>query len=215
MLDLSKITLFSIACNDNVEVMRRIVRVMNYCMTIAKFKRGVLLTYLAPDIGCMPECVQIPKMDLYEGAQILQVKTLAYFDLGEHIMHVHEDGFILEPSLWEDEFLNWDYIGAPWAGDVVGNNGFCMFNRKFMKACATLPFMFGSLHSDTHVCIAHRNEMLEQGVMFAPVPIALRFSTETIGAGKPSFGFHGRLHCNHKYRQGWEKIEDLEQADKI
>lgn len=210
MLDLKDVTLLSIVCNDKIEIMRMVVRVMNYCMSVAKFRRGILMTYLPPDVECKAECVQIPKISFGEGAQILQVKTLAYFDLGPWVMHIHEDGFILDPNLWEQGFMQWDYIGAPWQGGVVGNNGFCMFNRKFMKACSRLPFIYGSLHSDTHVCIHHRKEMVAQEISFAPATVAERFSTETTGQRKPSFGFHGRIDCNNKYRQGWEQIEEFE-----
>lgn len=41
------------------------------------------------------------------------------YELGDYIetdfvMLVHYDGFIVHPELWRDEFLDYDYIGAPW-----------------------------------------------------------------------------------------------------
>ena len=41
------------------------------------------------------------------------------YELGDHIhtdyaMSVHADGFIVHPEMWRDEFLKYDYIGAPW-----------------------------------------------------------------------------------------------------
>jgi hypothetical protein len=32
----------------------------------------------------------------------------------EFAILVHEDGFIVNPECWSDEFLKYDYIGAPW-----------------------------------------------------------------------------------------------------
>ena len=212
MLSLPEITLFSIVSGDNPDIMRRVVRVMNYCMSVAKFKRGILMTYLPPDIACKAECVQIPNISFNEGAQILQVKTMAYFELGDYVLHVHDDGFILDPDRWEPEFLNWDYIGAPWHGGLVGNNGFCLLSKKFMKATAKLPFLTGSIHSDNYMCRDHRQTLIGDGVAFAPAEIAIRFSTELYGNDKPSFGFHGKRHSFTKYGVGWELIEKSEAA---
>ena len=32
----------------------------------------------------------------------------------KYIILVHDDGFIVNPLLWDNNFLNYDYIGAPW-----------------------------------------------------------------------------------------------------
>src|SRR4051812_4586663 len=41
------------------------------------------------------------------------------FDLGEFInteyaMLIHPDGFVVNPDKWRPDFLDYDYVGAPW-----------------------------------------------------------------------------------------------------
>ena len=62
---------------------------------------------------------------------------------GEKILIYQEDSMIFRSGI--DEFLEWDYIGAPWGGDHsnapihVGNGGFSLRTRQTMidviKAC--------------------------------------------------------------------------------
>src|SRR4051812_24457294 len=32
----------------------------------------------------------------------------------EYCMLIHSDGYIINPLLWDDSWLSYDYIGAPW-----------------------------------------------------------------------------------------------------
>ncbi len=41
------------------------------------------------------------------------------YNLPKHIdtefaLLIHDNGFVVNPESWKDEFLNYDYIGAPW-----------------------------------------------------------------------------------------------------
>ncbi len=41
------------------------------------------------------------------------------YDLNNHIdtefcLLVHPDGYVVHPDLWQDAWLDWDFIGAPW-----------------------------------------------------------------------------------------------------
>ena len=49
----------------------------------------------------------------------------------------HHDSFIANPDAWEDEFLKYDYIGAPWrhpgAPSVGGNGGFAIRSRRLLE----------------------------------------------------------------------------------
>ena len=62
-----------------------------------------------------------------------------------HCLLVQPDGFVLFPDKWDDEWLKYDYIGAPWAyvEDAyidpfgrhwrVGNGGFSLRSKAFLK----------------------------------------------------------------------------------
>jgi hypothetical protein len=57
----------------------------------------------------------------------------------DHVLVVQWDGFILDADAWDDRFLEFDYIGAPWPhfGDDhdVGNGGFSLRSRRLLEAC--------------------------------------------------------------------------------
>ena len=52
----------------------------------------------------------------------------------EFMLGIHDDGFVINPNLWTDQFLKYDYIGAPWSHTIpyygqkyrVGNGGFSL-----------------------------------------------------------------------------------------
>jgi len=56
---------------------------------------------------------------------------------------VQWDGYVLDSAGWRDEFLEYDYIGAPWPqfddGRRVGNGGFSLRSSQLLRVCATLP----------------------------------------------------------------------------
>lgn len=69
-------------------------------------------------------------------------------------IQVHLDGYPINPNGWRDEFLDYDYIGAPWPEYFfdpmtpnrhkyrVGNGGFCLRTPLFMTACKNLSNVF-------------------------------------------------------------------------
>jgi len=214
MLDLSNVTLLSIIHDTNMEMANRVSRVMNYCMGVMKFRRSILLTHVNPEIPCKAEVVQFPEMVLGIGVQVFIVKMLHLLDTGPHVMHVHEDGFPIDLSMWDNEFLNCDYIGAPWTDAVVGNGGFFMQSRKCIEKSKNLPFMFGCNHADNFMCRDNRKAMEDMGVKFASFELGVKFSVETVGHGHPSFGYHGRTQAVDKHNVGWAIIEAFEAQQK-
>jgi len=214
MLELPNVTLFSIVHDGNNDMHNRVARVMNWCMSIIKFRRAILLTRYKPEVECKAEIFQFPLMDLIPGVQTFIVHMLGLLDLGEYALGVHEDGFPLDPCMWSDEFLKHDYIGSPWGDGVVGNNGFYITSKKFRECSANLPFVEGVPNSDNYYCRDHKPKMEEMGVTYAPLELAARFSTECIYQEMATFGFHGRAHCAHKYAKGWELIDMYEKGRK-
>jgi hypothetical protein len=129
-----------------------------------------------------------------------------------HVLIIQHDGFILNPSAWTDEFLAYDYIGAPWAvgyhrGDVslkptggpyqVGNGGFSLRSRKFLVNCSKLAGEGAFKRYDPEdlaICADVRDQIEALGMRFAPIALAARFSIEYRFAGsrkwRNQFGFH-------------------------
>ena len=112
-----------------------------------------------------------------------------------HILCVQWDGFVLDPSRWSSEFLDFDFIGAPWphldGPHVVGNGGFSLRSLRLMQACAELNYD-ESEAEDTWICRTARPELEERYAMrFASPALAKRFAYERTRATGEEFGFHG------------------------
>jgi len=132
-----------------------------------------------------------------------------------HVMIVQWDGFIINPSHWDNRFLEYDYIGAPfiprsndWGYSrdrqgrffSVGNGGFSIRSKKLLEA----PSMLGLLdeprltnnHEDGFFCVLHRATLVDQGFRWAPTEWAFRFAIESPLELRdlllPAFGIHGR-----------------------
>lgn len=213
MLDLGNVTLWACVWSPNEEFIDRTFRVVRYCTHLATFKEVVFLCCIDPHID--PDCgwkiVYIPELDI-KGWNLFINRDVPKHISGEFALSVHEDGFILDPSLWSGEFLSFDYIGAPWPSGIVGNQGFCIESRKLLDQKVRLPKSWKdtSIPSDNFLCVTHRQRLEVNGIRFAPQVVAERFSTEMYGDGRPSFGFHGRTHSLRKYAQGWNQIQQDE-----
>src|SRR6266850_1256662 len=49
-----------------------------------------------------------------------------------HILTIQWDGWVINPHLWNDDWLQYDYIGAPWDDGCVGNGGFSLRSKRLM-----------------------------------------------------------------------------------
>lgn len=115
-----------------------------------------------------------------------------------HYLIVQWDSWIINPDAWTDEFIEYDYIGAPWGwhGDEyeVGNGGFSLRSTALgnfvAQSPATLPL---SSPEDAAICRTHRKRLEDgNGFRWAPLPLAYRFSRErTEFPPVTPFGYHG------------------------
>lgn len=119
----------------------------------------------------------------------------------DYVLVIQWDGYVLDATKWEDQFLEYDFIGATWSykdGHNVGNGGFSLRSKKLLEA--TQKEKFTNYHpEDHHICRTYRT-LLEgkYGIKFPPEELANRFAIEAYGAVLPlsarysgQFGFHG------------------------
>lgn len=110
------------------------------------------------------------------------------------VMSMHWYGYPINPDLWTDEFLQFDYIGAVWPWFTersVGNTGFSLQSREFLRAIYEDRSIPLTQPEDITLCRNIRPYLEERhGIRFAPEEIADRFSTEHGGTQIP-LGFHG------------------------
>lgn len=147
------------------------------------------------------ECIVIPKFKNWEEYNEFVCKELWRYITTSHVLLVQHDGHVLDGSVWTDEFLEYDYIGAPWTykdGRNVGNGGFSMRSKRLMHIMATDEFITSQgIYSpeDEVICRLYR-KYLEQihNVSFAPEELAHQFAYEMHPPKHPTFGFHNHFH---------------------
>ena len=126
-----------------------------------------------------------------------------------HVLFMEHDSGVLNPLAWDEKWMEFDYIGAPWPPhtdpgwpscdgitNAVGNGGFSLRSKRLQIAIAELlnenredPHRF--IH-DSWLCRTMRPELEQKyGIRFSDPESAAKFSCENrVYAG--SFGFHGR-----------------------
>lgn len=206
MKKLPNVTLLGIDC-VNVERLQKALDISLQDMEFAEVK---LLTSLPTND---PRKVEIPHLGTIEAYSEFCIRDLVKYVDTDFVLLVQHDGFILNPQSWTDDFLKYDYIGAPWAvldefwftmfkfprelagKKVVGNGGFCIRSKKFLEVSSELADkgVFEEYQpEDTAMCVWHRKEMEAAGIHFAPVELAEKFSIEGFNhTYENQFGFHG------------------------
>lgn len=138
-----------------------------------------------------------------------------------HCLIIQPDSFVINPKMWDDSWLNYDYIGAPWElsdsayidpfgnHQRVGNGGFSLRSKKLLdvpkNAYIHFDVNYGSFYKhmnvnsfaeDGNICVHNRHIYETLGCKFAPVEVAAKFSQEKYTPEckniKP-FGFHSIL----------------------
>lgn len=120
-----------------------------------------------------------------------------------HVLGIQWDSWVVDTTEWTNEFLRWDYIGAPWwykDGLNVGNGGFCLRSTALLR--------YVRKHWDRYPCITdldddlycrkYRTKLEIDGFQWAPEALASRFAFETTRPSPESrhFGFHAAYNFN-------------------
>lgn len=128
----------------------------------------------------------------------------------EFCMLIHADGYVIHPGAWQDKFLDYDYIGAPWPlptddysyRDTRGNvvrvgNSVSIRSYEMLRAPFELSLdwkeYYGNTNEDGFLCCHNRHILEERGLKFAPIEVAKYFSKEhelPDNIGLETFAFH-------------------------
>ena len=121
------------------------------------------------------------------------IKDLPKYVDTTHALLIHQDGGVLNPELWNPEWLELDYIGAPWPlpqddysyrdewNQIVRvGNSVSLRSKKLMDLIATRPMVFhhGNNNEDGQICCWNRQWLISQGCKFATLEQAIHFSKE-------------------------------------
>lgn len=208
MKKLDTVTLIGVDCVD----IDRLIQAAEICTKDFEFGEVKLLTSLP---STNKHVVNIDPITSTEQYSEFIIRDLDQFIETPHALIIQYDGFILNPNAWDDEFLQYDYIGAPWfvkewlverfnfpksllGTGVVGNGGFSLRSKKFITLCSQLAQenYFTEFHpEDIVLCVQNRAKLEAEGMQFAPIELAKRFSYEAIDEVNKKwtdqFGFHG------------------------
>jgi|SRR3989338_3524102 len=189
---LENVTLFGLDCVD----FGRLVQAAEICQKDFEFRKAQLLTSLPTD---RPHAIHIDPIISPRAYSDFMIEQLNDYVHTDFVLVIQHDGFILNPSAWTDEYLRYDYIGAPWwekGEHIVGNGGFSLRSKKLLDILQNDRYHIDNDDpEDWFICVTKRKELGSKGIRFAPIPLAQRFSLE--GSEKDGivwtdqFGFHG------------------------
>ena len=168
-----------------------------------------------PDFIQFKECKKINNIDDFNYFMFLE---LGDYIQTSHCLYIQDHARILDYALWNDDWLQYDYGGAPWrivenaymANDGtrsrVGNGGFSLRSKLIMDAPKKLGLELKQEQSffneDGNLCCYHRKELNKYGMKYMPLEQAIHFSFETPMQENylvKSFGYHRNLPPWGKY----------------
>ncbi len=172
-----------------------------------------------------PRVIQVPEiLNDWQKYSEFYISEFAKHVETEYALCFHPDSFIANPSAWEDEFLTYDYIGAPWyhlGKTHVGGGGFSIRSKRLLDYISkNYKKIGGKFHpEDLWICETARPFLEKEDMTFAPVEVAERFSIEGGNHGvvwNGQFGWHGLrstdiskwLSQNPEYKETFEQKLD-------
>lgn len=125
-----------------------------------------------------------------------------------HCLLIHADGYVINPGVWRDSWLAYDYIGAPWpapsdpvsyrdeSGAIVRvGNSVSLRSKRLLELVRLREWKpyYGFTNEDGFICCHNRNWLESEGCTFAPLEEAVHFSKEheiPENQGVTTFAFH-------------------------
>ena len=158
-----------------------------HCAECIEFGAVKMLCSALPAItDARVQYIRIPPID-FLGYSRLMIEALNGYVQTGHCLIVQSDGFVLDPARWHQQFLEYDYVGAPWPEYVaisgpgnrrlrldknpVGNGGFSLRSKKLLEVTSRLQFDrldFPLKSEDLLICHYLYDDMRAAGIHFAP-----------------------------------------------
>jgi hypothetical protein len=223
MLKLKNITIAALACTNIYET----VRAMKYSMKNIEFADAVFVSHKKPFF--LPENIRYehtPQNKSIDDFNYKMIYEIHKYIKTDFMLLVHYDGFVINPEMWKNEFLEYDYVGSPWPKlkslkDINGNicrvgNSVSLRSKKLLEfpSKAGIPFEpdgKGRYNEDLLICVKNKHLFEENGMKFAPVEIAKYFGREASipeTKGLKTFAFHdyfGENFKNKRFGRVWLK----------
>jgi len=213
MLDLPDVTLVIIETRQH-ELGRLAV---NDCLRHATFGDLLIFTDKPEMFLDQGRVIEVPDWPKKIGWSRFNWQEVSPHIRTSHVLGIQWDSWIVDPDMWRDEFLNYDYIGAPWwykDGMNVGNGGFCLRSTKLLRYVRKHRDRFPCVNDldDDLLCRKYRPALQDEGFAWAPESVAIDFAFECVRLfeRKRHFGFHAAY--NFDYGCGGDRERILERA---
>lgn len=197
MKKLDKVTLVAIDCYNYGSAISSLKKSMAQC----EFASVKFLTDIEIEVDEI-ETVIIPTISSKEEYSEFLIKKLdEYFDT-EFVLVTQHDGWVLNGEAWDEDFYEYDYIGAPWLykdNRNIGNGGFSLRSKKLQTILARDFEINITSPEDEVIGRLYRNYLeYTYQIKFPEESIASKFSFELNAPTQPTFGFHGYFHEPYK-----------------
>ena len=209
MNDLTNVDLCAVDGSTDPARLNLLINIATHCCEQTKFNSVKIFT------GCdRADKLTTQSFIKHAHVKVNSIESYNRFvinNLHEHVqadfcLIFQHDGFIINPGAWTTQFMDYDYVGAVFPKahwnhvNRVGNGGFSLRSREFMKYCARYN-VDQHVNEDVFLCINNYHDIVSQGFRFAPARVASRFSIEEITEYNDSdmntFGFHGSSRRPH------------------
>ena len=108
MINLNNITMVAVACVRVQETLKA----LKYSYKNISFNSVKLFTHEDIDDDYI-EIINIDKLDYENYNRFIVYELHKYIDT-DFVLIIQDDGYIINPTKWSDNFFNYDYIGAIW-----------------------------------------------------------------------------------------------------
>jgi len=137
------------------------------------------------------------------------LRDLHEYFFSDYCLNIQWDGWVINFNSWDNEFLNYDYIGAVWPKEIwpekegfrVGNGGFSLRSKRLCIASSNIVkvslLKIGEIIEDQFIAETNRKRLENEfNIKFAPEELAHKFSIERGRWNIDPFGFHGFFNFN-------------------
>lgn len=195
--ELNNITLFCLDCYNYGKAVSALQNSLQQIIPA----RTVFLTDIDIEVDGV-EIIKIPTISSKEAYSEFMIKELNnYFDT-DFVMVVQHDGYVISGKAWNDEFYEYDFIGAPWLyvdGKNVGCGGASLRSKRLQKILAEDTFIKATDPEDQAIGRLYRDYLIkEYGIKFPSEQLADTFAYELREPICDTFAFHGYFHNAYK-----------------
>ena len=195
MLKLHDVTLIAVASTK----VNQTIDALNYSAKAINFAEVCLLTHKNIQSNSKVNVKKIQELKSIKDWSKFVIFELKNFITTKYILLVHWDGFVINPSSWKEEFLEYDFIGSPWPKFSkvfpeiselypedkyrVGNS-VSIRSKKLLEISSKINLEWendakiSNYHEDGYLCVQKRSDLENSGIKFAPFKLACEFGRE-------------------------------------